>query len=43
VYVRNTAALRLYQKFGFQIEGTRRNYIREGTTYVDDYIMARLE
>jgi putative acetyltransferase len=43
VYVRNTAAVRLYQKFGFQIEGTRRNYIREGATYVDDHIMARLD
>jgi putative acetyltransferase len=43
VYVRNTPAVRLYQKFGFQIEGTRRNYIREGASYVDDYIMARLD
>ena len=43
VYARNTAAIRLYEKHGFVHEGTRRGYIREGDTYLDDFIMARVE
>lgn len=42
VYVRNTAAIRLYERFGFEREGRRRNYIREGDDYLDDFVMARL-
>ncbi len=43
VYARNTSAIRLYEKHGFVHEGTRRGYIREGDTYLDDFIMARVE
>ena len=42
VYTDNLAALALYRKFGFTIEGTCRAYaFREGS-YVDAYAMARL-
>ena len=42
VYVDNEPAIRLYTKFGFEIEGTlRRNAFRNGE-YVDTYAMARL-
>jgi len=42
VYARNAAAIALYEAFGFEHEGRRRRIIREGDTYVDDLIMARL-
>lgn len=42
VFCDNEAAIRLYQKFGFEIEGTMRNFaFREGA-YADVYTMARL-
>jgi putative acetyltransferase len=42
VYVDNAAAIHLYEKFGFIIEGTRRKYaFREGE-YVDVHVMARV-
>jgi putative acetyltransferase len=42
VYTDNLAALALYRKFAFAIEGTCRAYaFREGS-YVDAYAMARL-
>ena len=42
VYTDNLAALHIYRKFGFTIEGTCRAYaFREGK-YVDAYAMARL-
>ena len=42
VYTDNLAALHLYRKFGFAIEGTCRAYaFREGA-YVDAYAMARM-
>jgi L-phenylalanine/L-methionine N-acetyltransferase len=43
VYVDNAAAVRLYQKFGFEIEGTLRNYSFRNGSYVDVYTMARLK
>ena len=42
VYVDNEPAIRLYRKFGFEVEGTRRaDTFRDGT-YVDSLFMARL-
>lgn len=42
VYVDNEPAIRLYEKFGFKIEGTLVDFgFREGQ-YVDTYFMARL-
>ena len=43
VYARNAPAIRLYQRCGFEIEGTRKRFIRDGDTYLDDLVMARLE
>ena len=42
VYARNAPAIALYEKFGFVVEGRRRAFIREGDTYLDDFVMARL-
>ena len=42
VYTDNQAAIRLYQKFGFVIEGTLVNYAYRDGQFVDTYTMARL-
>jgi L-phenylalanine/L-methionine N-acetyltransferase len=42
VYTDNLAALHLYRKFGFAIEGTCRAYAFRDGRYVDSYQMARL-
>jgi putative acetyltransferase len=42
VYVDNEPAIRLYQKFGFEMEGTRRRDVFRDGRYVDSYAMARL-
>ena len=42
VYTDNAAALRLYQKFGFVIEGTHRAFALRDGVYVDAHAMARL-
>ena len=43
VYTDNEAGIALYEKFGFEIEGThRRDAFRNGE-YVDTYSMARLQ
>jgi putative acetyltransferase len=42
VYTDNEPALRLYQRFGFAIEGTLRAYAFRDGQYVDVYSMARL-
>ena len=42
VYTDNEAAIHLYEKFGFAIEGTKRKYaFREGE-YMDTHVMARV-
>jgi putative acetyltransferase len=40
-YTDNEAALALYRKFGFEIEGTARRYAWRGGVLVDAYMMAR--
>jgi len=42
VYARNAAAIHLYEKFGFEIEGRRRRAVYQNGEYVDDLIMALL-
>jgi putative acetyltransferase len=42
VYTDNQAAIKLYQKFGFTIEGTGTQYAYRDGEYVDVYFMARL-
>ncbi len=43
VYTDNEPAIKLYQKFGFKIEGTLERYaFREGN-YVNAYSMARIK
>lgn len=42
VYVDNAAALALYRRFGFEIEGTLREYAFRDGAFVDVYTMARL-
>ena len=43
VYTDNAAAIHLYEKFGFVLEGTKRKFaFREGE-YVDAHVMARVK
>lgn len=42
VYTDNEPAIRLYTKFGFEIEGTLRRYGFRDGRFVDAYIMGRL-
>lgn len=42
VYVDNEPGIRLYTKFGFEIEGTLRGNAFRNGEYVDSYAMARL-
>jgi len=42
VYTDNKPALKLYQKFGFTIEGTAINFAFRDGQFVDTYLMARL-
>ena len=41
VFVDNAPALAVYRKFGFEIEGTGKNYALRNGQYVDAYYMAR--
>ncbi len=43
VYADNATAIHLYEKFGFEIEGTLRRYAFRNGVYVDAYSMARLK
>ncbi|HEY8710230.1 MAG TPA: GNAT family N-acetyltransferase, partial [Burkholderiaceae bacterium] len=42
VYTDNEVALRLYRKFGFEIEGTFKGYALRDGVFVDALAMARL-
>lgn len=42
VYVDNVPAIALYEKFGFEVEGTHRRMAFRNGEYVDGYSMARL-
>ncbi|MDE3091511.1 MAG: GNAT family N-acetyltransferase [Chloroflexota bacterium] len=41
VYTDNAPAIRLYEKFGFQVEGTRVGFAFRDGEYVDTFMMAR--
>jgi putative acetyltransferase len=42
VYVDNAAAIALYRRFGFEIEGRHRGYVLRDGAFVDAFCMARL-
>jgi putative acetyltransferase len=42
VFCDNEAGVRLYKKFGFEIEGTHRKYAFRDGAYIDAYCMARV-
>jgi putative acetyltransferase len=42
VYVDNALAIALYEKFGFEIEGTHKRFAYRNGEYVDAHVMARL-
>jgi L-phenylalanine/L-methionine N-acetyltransferase len=42
VYTDNEAAIRLYKRFGFVVEGTHRSYVYRDGAWADAYSMARL-
>lgn len=43
VFVDNTAAIALYKKFGFEIEGTHKKYAFRNGKFVDVYTMAKVQ
>jgi putative acetyltransferase len=43
VFVDNAPALAVYRKFGFEVEGTGKNYALRNGQYVDAYFMARIK
>jgi putative acetyltransferase len=42
VFADNETAIRLYGKFGFEIEGRHRRFLRRGDQFLDAFTMARL-
>ena len=43
VFVDNGAAIALYRKFGFEVEGTHKWFALRGGDFVGAYVMARLK
>ena len=43
VFVDNAPAIKVYKKFGFEIEGTGKKYALRNGEYVDAYYMARVK
>lgn len=43
VFVDNAPAIKVYKKFGFEIEGTGKKYALRNGEYVDAYFMARVK
>jgi L-phenylalanine/L-methionine N-acetyltransferase len=43
VFVDNGAAIALYRKFGFEVEGTHKWFALQGGEYADVHVMARLK
>ena len=42
VFADNEPAIRLYRRFGFEIEGTHRDFVRRGDSFIDALTMAKL-
>lgn len=42
VYTDNAPAIRLYERFGFEVEGTLRSFAWRNGSYADAYVMSRL-
>jgi putative acetyltransferase len=42
VFTRNTTAIRLYERLGFALEGTRRRAVFKEGRYEDNHLMAML-
>ena len=42
VFERNSTAIHLYEKFGFDVEGKRRRAVFRDGTYLDTFLMALL-
>lgn len=43
VFVDNAPAIKVYKKYGFEIEGTGKKYALRNGEYVDAYYMARVK
>jgi L-phenylalanine/L-methionine N-acetyltransferase len=42
VFADNDPAIRLYQRFGFEIEGRHRDFVRRGEGFIDAFTMAKV-